>query len=264
MDKLDQKLIEIKQRRSIGLMTHVVIGYPTIDSTITIIKTMIENGVDIVELQIPFSDPLADGPTIMRACEESLRNGTKVADAFAIMEKLSKDAAFNTPLLFMAYYNTVFKYGTEKFCRDAQKAGASGLIVPDMPIDEEPQEMFLHYCKKYNLHNIHVISPASTASRLKKNAEVASGFIYCTARQGTTGAQKTLDKKITDYLGNVKKSFTIPIAVGFGISTKEQLQLLQGHADIAVVGSAIIDIINNSSKEFMYKDISEFLQNMVK
>ncbi len=263
MNKLDQKLLEIQKRERIGLMTHVVVGYPTVADTISIVKTMANNGADIVELQIPFSDPLADGPTIMRACEASLKNGTKVADAFSTMQILSKEVGI--PLLFMAYYNTVFTYGVESFCRDAQKAGASGLIVPDMPIEEEHNEHFLKYCKKYDLHNIQVISPASTEDRLQKNAKVANGFVYCTARQGITGAHgRGVTSHGLQYLERVKKVFNIPVAVGFGISKKEHIDALKDHADIAVIGSALIDVINKSSKQDMTKNISEFLQNMVK
>ena len=187
MRKLEQKLAEIKKRKRIGLMTHVIVGYSSLEETIMLVETMVASGVDVIELQIPFSDPLADGPTIMRACEESLANGTKVKDAFMVMKTVSGKVSI--PLLFMAYYNTVFRYGVETFCKDAKTAGAAGLIVPDMPIDEEQEEHFMRYCKKYDLHNIHVISPASTDERLKKNAAVADGFVYCTARQGITGAK---------------------------------------------------------------------------
>lgn len=263
MNNLNKKLTEITQRKRIGLMTHVVVGYPSLEETVRIVKTMAENGADIVELQIPFSDPLADGPTIMRACEQSLQNGTKVADAFRILQQLSQEVSI--PLLCMAYYNTVFKYGVENFCRDAQRAGASGLIVPDMPIEEEKNEHFFKYCKKYNLHNIQVISPASTEERLIKNATIANGFIYCTARQGITGVQgRGVMPYALTYLEKVKQIFDIPVAVGFGISKKEQIDALIGHADIAIVGSAIIDIITNSKRENMHKNISEFLRNMVK
>ena len=242
------------------LMTHVVIGYPTLNDTIKLVKTMAETGVDFVELQIPFSDPLADGPTIMRACEKSLENGTKVANAFIVMKKLSAQVAI--PLLFMAYYNTVFKYGVERFCKDAKEAGASGLIVPDMAIDEESEEYFLANCKKYNLHNIQVISPASTYERLKKNAEVANGFVYCTARQGITGAKDQLHPDLISYLKKVRKIFSVPIAVGFGISKKEHIQALKSHADIGVIGSAIIDVINNSKKEQIEKNVVSFLNDL--
>lgn len=260
MTKLEEKLQQIKERKRIGLMTHVVIGYPTLEDTIKIVKTMADNGADFLELQIPFSDPLADGSTIMRACEKSLENGTKVKDAFTIMKLLSSHVTM--PLLFMAYYNTVFTYGVKKFCKDAQAAGACGLIVPDMPIDEEHEEHFFSYCKKYNLHNIQVISPASTESRLKKNALVASGFVYCTALQGTTGAKGQLHPRLTSYLEKVKKYFSVPVAVGFGISKKKHIEMLVPHAAIAVVGSAIIDLINRSDTNDLEKNITHFLKGL--
>jgi len=143
----------------------------------------------------------------------------------------------------MAYYNTVFRYGTQRFCRDAKAVGAAGLIVPDMALDEESEEHFIASCKKFGLHNIQVVSPASTDDRLRKNARVASGFVYCTAREGTTGAKNQLDPNLQSYLRKVKKYFSVPIAVGFGISKKEHLVALTGHADIAVVGSAVIDVV---------------------
>lgn len=239
MKLLQKKLEELKQSKKLGLMTHVVVGYPFLEETEKLVKTMEKAGVDMVELQIPFSDPLADGPTIMRACEEALANGTKVSDAFTLMKKLSQEVAI--PLLFMAYYNTVFSYGVEKFCRDAKEAGCQGLIVPDVPIEEEENEHFIALCKKFNLANIRVVSPSSTSERLKKNAKVATGFVYCMARQGITGARKELNPELVSYLKTVRKFFSIPIAVGFGISKKEHIQALKNHADIAVVGSALID-----------------------
>lgn len=261
MNKLDDKLQELKQSKKLGIMAHVVIGYPSIDETVEIVKTMAESGVDIVELQIPFSDPLADGPTIMKACEKSLANGTKVKDAFSIMKALSSQVEI--PLLFMAYFNTVFVYGVENFCRDAKAAGASGLIIPDMPIDEESEEHFYIYAKKYDLHTIHVLSPASTENRLQKNAAAANGFVYCTARQGTTGAKDQLDSKLGSYLQKMRKYFPVPIAVGFGISKKEHIKTLKRKADIAVVGSAVIDLINATPKEKRQENLRRFFRELM-
>ena len=260
MNKLDLKLNEIKKRGKIGLMAHTVIGYPSLKKTYDIVLAMAEAGADIIELQIPFSDPLADGPTIMKACEQSLRNGTKVKDAFQVAKKLSEK--IKTPLLFMCYYNTVFKYGVENFCADASEVGITGLIVPDMPLDEEKQEHFYEYARKYNLHTIRVISPASTDKRLKMNAEKASGFVYSTARQGITGARNNLDPTLNNYLNKVKKFFQIPLAVGFGISKKEHVEALVGHADIAIVGSALIDIINKANKKDLLTDVGKFIKSL--
>ena len=256
MNLLDKQLARIKKDKKIGIMAHVVVGYPSLASTVEIVKIMADSGVDIVELQIPFSDPLADGPTIMRACEESLANGTRVEDAFKVMKQLSKEVSI--PLLFMSYYNPVFKYGVERFCFDAKEARASGLIVPDMPLEEEDQEHFFRACKKNNLSNIRVVSPASTDERLRKNAKVANGFIYCTAKQGITGASDELSPDLSDYLQRVRKYFDIPIAVGFGISNRTQIKLLEPYADIAVVGSAVIDLINSVPEDKRIDAIGQF------
>ncbi len=243
------------------LMTHVVVGYPSINGTIDIVKMMAAQGVDFIELQIPFSDPLADGPTIMKACEQSLANGTKVKDSFLVANKLSKE--IKTPLLFMAYFNIVFKYGVKKFCRDSKNAGISGLIVPDMPIDEEPEEHFYEACRKNNLNNIQVVSPASTNKRIKMNAKIAKGFVYATTHQGITGAKDRLNPNFALYLKNLRNYFSIPIAVGFGISKREHMQLLKPHADIAVIGSAIIDVISSSEKENIVKNVANFIKGLM-
>jgi|SRR6185369_104574 len=261
MNKLDTKLQEMKRRKTIGIMAHVVVGYPSIEETIATVKTMETSGVDIVELQIPFSDPLADGPTIMKACEKSLENGTRVKDAFVIMKQLSSEVSM--PLLFMAYYNSIFNYGVKRFCRDAKTAGATGLIIPDMPLDEENEEHFYKYCKQYDLHTIQVLSPASNEQRLKKNATAANGFVYCTARQGTTGVKEQLDPNLGKYLQKMSKYFSVPIAVGFGISKKEHIKSIGSNADIAVIGSAVIDLMNTSKKEEIQKNVKRFFTELM-
>ncbi len=261
MNLIDKQLIKIKNENRTGLMTHVVVGFPSLDKTISIVKNMVEAGVDFVELQIPFSEPLADGPTIMGACEKALKDGVKVKDAFDAAAILSKN--INVPLLFMAYYNTVFKYGTEKFCADAKKAGISGLIVPDIPFEEEENEHFIKFCKREGLKNIRVMSPSSTTERLKINSKVAEGFIYCTARQGITGSSKELDPELKSYLTNVRRYFKIPVAVGFGISNKERLNQIKPFADIAVIGSAIIDIINDSLETDLENNLTSFLRAII-
>ncbi len=227
------------------LMTHVIVGYPSLQATEDLVLLMDKIGVDFIELQIPFSDPLADGPAIMKACEESLRNGTKVKDAFDLAKKLS--GKIKTPLLFMAYFNTVFNYGIEKFCTYSKKAGIVGLIVPDFPIEEELSDHFNEILEKHGLLNIKVLSPASTEERIKLNAKVGTGFIYCTARQGITGTDKGFDQNVIAYLKTVKKHFDIPIALGFGVSKREHIKQMEGFADIAVVGSAFLDIIKTFS-----------------
>lgn len=260
MSKIDKQLQKMKKENRLGFMTHVVVGYPSLTDTISLVKTMEKAGADFVELQIPFSDPLADGPTIMKACESALKNGTKVKDAFSVMKTLSEEVSI--PLLFMAYYNTVFRYGTRKFCQDAKSSGVSGLIIPDMPIEEESSEHFMSYCKKYRLDNIRVVSPASTDERLIKNARVASGFVYATARQGITGVREKLDPAIISYLTKIRQHFSVPIAVGFGISKKEHIKSIFPYADVVVIGSAIIDVINNSKSPELEKNVGSFIKSL--
>lgn len=260
MNPIDKQLEKIKRESRLGLMTHLVVGYPSLEITESLVKVMEDAKVDFIELQIPFSDPLADGPIIMKACEKALENGVKVKDAFELASRLSKQVKI--PLLFMAYYNTIFKYGTKKFCQDAKRVGVSGLIIPDIPIEEEYREHFIKYCKEAGLKNIRIISPASTDERLQKNAQVADGFIYCTARQGITGSQKELDPQVATFLKNVRKYFKIPIAVGFGISNKERVEAIKPFADIAIMGSAIIDIINNSRENEMEENIKHFINSI--
>ena len=260
MNKIDVKVDEILREGRLGLMTHVIVGYPTVESTIEIVKAMEEEGVDMVELQIPFSDPLADGPTIMKACEEALAQGVKVSNAFTVARALKSQVSI--PLIFMAYYNTVLQYGVEKFCKQASLSGISGVIVPDMPLEEEGEEHFFESCKKHNLYNIRVISPVTTDVRLRLNSKYAQGFVYCSSRQGTTGAKDTLNSTLVTYLNRVHKYFSCPIAVGFGISKKQHLMSLKGHADIAVIGSAVIDVIARDHKKSVV-NVRKFLREVM-
>jgi len=260
MNPIDLKLAEIKKRNRIGIMTHVVVGYPNLKKTVELVKVMSESGADFVELQIPFSDPLADGPTITVACEKSLAQGTRVSDAFTVARKLSGEVT--TPLLFMAYYNTVFKYGVSKFCKNAARSGISGLIIPDMSLEEEKREHLSRYAKENGLYLIRVVAPVSTEARLRKNARVAGGFVYCSARQGTTGVRKELSSGLSDYIRTVRRFFDVPLAVGFGISKREQVEQISRHADIAVVGSAIIDVINKSTPELAAENVRRLTRSL--
>ena len=260
MTKIENQLEKIKREKRIGLMTHIVIGYPSLDVTIPMVKTMEKAGADFIELQIPFSDPIADGPTIMKACDDSLKSGTNVTDCFSVMETLAKKVSI--PLLFMGYYNTLFSYGVEKFIKKAKKAGCSGLIIPDIPPEEEKTEKFIDYCSKYDIHHIRVVSPASTEERIKKNAKIANGFVYCISRFGTTGSQSTLDPRLQSYLRRAKKHIKLPLAVGFGISKRKHIKALKGYAEIAVVGSAIINLIEKCSQKDYLQRVSKFISKL--
>lgn len=254
MKTIVQQINNIKKRESVGLMTHVVVGYSSLPDTSKIIAAMEKGGADFIELQFPFSDPLADGPTIMKANDIALQQGITADDCFMLINSIKGTAKI--PLLIMCYYNTVLHYGVKKFIKKASAVGVQGLIVPDMPVDEEVHEHFFEECKYQNMMVIPVLSPTSTNERAVQNAMYASGFVYCTSRAGTTGTHVQIATELQEYLKRIKTQISVPLAVGFGISTPAQVSYIRGYADIAVVGSAVIDLISNQGIMAVEKYIS--------
>ncbi|MBI5134790.1 tryptophan synthase subunit alpha [Candidatus Uhrbacteria bacterium] len=242
------------------VMTHVVAGYPTIDECERIVLAMAQSAVAFIEIQMPFSDPIADGPTIMYANEQALSHGMTTKKCFQLIGRLKKK--ITTPILVMTYYNIAFRYGLERFCKRAKSCGVYGLIIPDIPIDEEQYDHYLSCCKKYRLHPIQVISPITPERRLKQIARVASGFVYCVSTFGTTGARSTLNPDVRAYLKKVKKHIKIPLALGFGISNRGQVLAALKTADIAVVGSKLINIVG-STKGDKVSAVKNFLRNII-
>ncbi len=239
------------------IMTHIVAGYPSLEESFDVALLMAESGVSYIEIQIPFSDPVADGPTIMQANQEALERGVKVEDCFLLMERLRNEffkRGFETELLFMTYFNIVHKFGVREFCKRAKEVGCYGLIVPDISIDES-QERFSESCKEFGLKNILVVSPLTSEERIKRLAGVAEGFVYCVSRYGTTGASNSMGD-LGKYLERVRRFFNLPLAVGFGISSKEQVAAVHQHAEIAVIGSKVINVMRESGIE----GVREFLK----
>ena len=261
MNKIDERVSLIRKEARIGLMTHLVFGYPSLTKTVSIAKAMEDAGADFIELQIPFSDPIADGPTIMHACEKSLKNGFRTRDAVRVVRQLSSQ--LNIPILLMGYYNTVFRYGVEKFCRDFKQAGASGLIVPDMPLDEERSEHYIASCNRNGLYNIRVLSPSSTRERILKNARVSGGFIYCTAVQGVTGTRRHIAVDLPNHLTRIKRYSKMPLAVGFGISSRSHVKTASKYADIVVVGSAIIKAMDADTTGTVEDRVSNLINGIM-
>ena len=266
-----------------NLMTHIVAGYPSLKESERIAQIMLDNEVRFLEVQIPFSDPVADGKTILRANQVALENGIKVEDCFLMMKRLSKYAdsiannskklkfasrckllfkgsasADSSKILFMTYFNIAFNYGLEKFCKKAKDSGCWGVIIPDIPIDEEGHEHYLRICEKYGLMAIQVISPITPERRLKMIAKVARGVVYCVSHTGTTGAKKSLSPEIKKYLRRVRKYIDLPIAVGFGISGKKQVQDVLKVANVAVIGSELINTYDESGA----LGVEDFLQSL--
>lgn len=255
---LDSTLQRLAGGKRTGLMTHIVIGYPNRERAVQLAGDLEQGGADILELQIPFSDPIADGPTIMEACDAALRAGTTIGSALEDIAAITR--AVSVPCVVMSYYNPVFAYGVRRFCAALQSAGVSGIIIPDVPPEEERHERLIEQASAHNIHLIRVVSPASTPQRLSANSACASGFLYTTSRFGVTGVTAELDPRLVGYLKTLRSYFTIPVAVGFGISKPEHVAAIRGHADIVIVGSAIVELLKRNTAR---GELVEFVERIM-
>jgi tryptophan synthase alpha chain len=237
--QLADQLREARSKKEILLMTHLVLGYPSLAINREVIEQMVANGVDIIELQIPFSEPMADGPMIIKANQEAIAGGTKVADCLAFAAEMA--AQYDIPFLFMTYYNILFKYGLKDFLLKAKEIGIRGCIIPDLPPEEG--EEYLRLSRELELAPIQIFAPTSTEERMRILAGHGEGFIYCVARRGVTGSKTDFNASFEAYLARCRRATNLPLAVGFGISTREDVKILTGKADLAVIGTATIRLV---------------------
>jgi tryptophan synthase alpha chain len=237
--QLADQLREARSKKEILLMTHLVLGYPSLTVNREVIEQMVANGVDIIELQIPFSEPMADGPMIIKANQEAIAGGTKVADCLAFAAEMA--AQYDIPFLFMTYYNILFKYGLKDFLLKTKEIGIRGCIIPDLPPEEG--EEYLRLSRELELAPIQIFAPTSTEERMRILAGHGEGFIYCVARRGVTGSKTDFDASFDAYLARCRRATNLPLAVGFGISTREDVKILTGKADLAVIGTATIRLV---------------------
>ncbi len=234
------------------LITYIMAGDPTFNDTKRFIGELESSGADLIEIGVPFSDPLADGPAIQKASERALRNGTTLKKVVKLVKEIRTFSQI--PLILMTYYNPVFKYGTEEFVKDAAEAGVDGIIVPDLIPDEADDLM--GFSKKHGLDNIFLLAPTSTPDRIKKVVRATSGFIYYVSITGTTGAQLQIDTIMKDTLSMIKSFTKKPVAVGFGISNPQEASMVSNLADGVIVGSAIVRLISEG------KDIKGFTKTL--
>lgn len=224
------------QEKEILLMTHIVMGYPSFEASYDIVRQMVDAGVDLMELQIPFSEPMADGPVILKANQRALDAGATVADCLDFARKVT--AEFDIPFLFMSYANILYKYGMDPFAAKMKEIGICGAIVPDLPPEEAGE--YLPAMAANQLDPIYIFSPETPDHRMTAIDQVSSGFIYCLARKGVTGKTTDFSDDLAAYLGRCRKATDLPLAVGFGVKEKTDIDFLKGLADIAVVGSQTI------------------------
>jgi tryptophan synthase alpha chain len=236
------------------LMAHVVVGYPDLESSFELVKTIVSAGVDLMELQIPFSEPIADGPVILKANQSALAGGIKVDDSFAFAHRVTR--AFDIPFLFMTYYNVVFKRGEARFFAEAKDAGIRGTIVPDIPPEEG--ESYVEAAIANGVDPIFILSPTTTPDRLAYLAGFGRGFFYCVARKGITGAKTSFSSELDEYLGRCREVTELPLALGFGVSRKEDVDFLKGKVEIAVVGSQALRVLDDDG----VKAVGDFFRQL--
>ncbi len=240
MSRIKNTFNRLRKRKETALIPYIMAGDPDLATTKTLIHELEQAGADIIELGAPFSDPLADGPTIQKAALRSLRNGTRVADVLDLVADIRKSS--NIPLILMTYYNLIFKYGEERFVRDAAAAGLDGVILPDLPPEEAG--VLIPAAKKAGIDTIFLLAPTSTDERIKLVSKVSQGFIYYVSLTGVTGARAGVQSSIRDSLIDIKRVSDKAVAVGFGISSPDQAAQVAGWgADGVIVGSALVKVI---------------------
>lgn len=234
--KIDKIFEKLKSQNKKAFIPYIMAGDGGLEQTMEQVLLLEKSGADIIELGVPFSDPLADGPTIQRAAERALKAGVTLRKIVPFVKKIRQFTSI--PIILMTYYNPVFKYGDEDFIKDAVDAGVDGVIIPDLTVEEASN--FIRPSRAYGLDTIFLVAPTSTEKRTKKIVSVCTGFVYYVSITGITGSKLLLDKHITDHIRKIKEIKDIPVAIGFGVSTPEEAKMVASISDGVIVGSAIV------------------------
>ena len=260
MNRIDKKFQELRDRGASAFMPYLCAGDPTPELTAKLLLTLEAAGADLIELGVPFSDPIADGPTIQRASERALTHGISLQQILEIVTSIRPQT--DIPIALMSYYNPIFRMGEETFCKAAQDAGVDGVIVPDLPPEEAQQ--LLEIAPRYNLATIFLVAPTSPPERMQLIASVSTGFIYCVSVTGVTGARAMLSDEVAPMITELRKHTDKPISVGFGVSTPEQATQVAQIADGVIVGSAIVNVIeeNMDDEGKMLAAVKQFTSNL--
>ncbi len=249
----------IRFARKPGLVAYITVGDPDLATTHNIAIAAIDAGADVLELGVPFSDPLADGPVIQRASERALRNGTRLHDVLALATTLRVERP-NAGLIIFTYYNPVLRFGLENFCDAAEQAGVDGVLVTDMIVEEAGE--YLATLRRHHLAPVFLAAPTSPDERLERICAVSQGFVYAISRTGITGAQKSLTTDAEQLVRRLRRFTQLPVAVGFGISSPEQFAAVGEFADAAVVGSALVATIEQAGPKHAANAIARFIEGL--
>lgn len=241
-------------------MPFVTAGWPRLEDTERLIPALIEGGADLIEIGLPFSDPIADGPTVQRSSQRALRNGVTPRLAIDMVQRLRQEQDVEAPLLFMGYYNPILAYGLEAFARDAAGAGVDGLIVPDLPPEES--DSLLEACVANRMHLIYLLAPTSTPERVEAVLQRASGFIYLVALIGVTGARDKLWEGLADYVARMRRHTDLPLAIGFGISSREHAAAAEELVDGIIFASAMLDQLEQVAPDRLPATATAFVRQL--
>lgn len=259
MSRIETTFAALKQRQETALIPFVTAGDPDLDVTAEIILTLVEAGADLIELGVPFSDPMADGPTIQAASERALAAGTTLSGVLQLVSGVRKKSA--VPLILMGYYNPIFCYGVERFAQDAATAGVDGLLLVDLPPEEVSEISAVMH--EAGIALITLLAPTTPPERMKRLASTAEGYLYYVSMTGVTGAQKISPEDIRHAVEELKGMTTTPVGVGFGITTVEDARAVGSFADGVVVGSVLVKIIeDNGRSENLLPKVAKFVSDL--
>ncbi len=265
MTRLTERFASLKSRDERALICYVVAGDPSADETVEIVRALDEAGADAIELGVPFSDPLADGPSIQAASQRALDGGITVPGVFEILRRVREVSQI--PVVLMTYFNPTLRYGVERFARDASSAGADGVIQTDLTPEEA--DPWLQAARSAGLDTVFLLAPTSTPDRIEVVSRISTGFVYCVSRTGVTGARDEVPVELTEFIGRVRSGVNalnrqdLPICVGFGISLPEHVKRIVAFADGVVVGSALVDLIARHARDgSLAEEVKEFTSTL--
>ena len=238
---LENDLRQRREEKEILLMTHIVLGYPTWEASLAIVDAMVAAGVDLMELQIPFSEPIADGPVILRANQEALQRGVTVARCLEFGREVARRHPI--PFVYMTYYNILYRYGVARFVDNLAASGLQGAIVPDLPPEEGRD--YIDGMARQSMNPIFIYSPTTSDARMRYLAGFARGFVYCVARKGVTGMDTRFSDDLGTYLARCRAATDLPLALGFGVKERADIDFLRGRVDIAVIGTQTIRLVES-------------------
>jgi len=261
--RISKRFAELRASRELGIVAYIVAGDPSLEASLKYVLALAEGGADFIELGVPFSDPLADGPTIQRASERALKSGTTLAGVIDLVRRIRKSTppASEVPLILFSYYNPILQMGLEKFASSAAAAGADGVLATDLTPEESDD--YRRILAAQHLDTIFLGAPTSTDDRLAKIAACSSGFLYLISRTGVTGAKDALPDDLPALVRRSRAVTELPIAVGFGISLPGHVSVLGGLADAAAIGSALVSEIESATKSAAASDALTALGNRV-